>query len=174
MCRPSSSHLPSREQVAVGRARAVFILVGFGETRASTINVATTWRGIMASATAIGSAPPCRPTAQGEAAQSRGTWRVIFGSTEGWAPPNLENAGPLAGEGSTELCELCRQPISDGQGFITNSAGQRPTHLACLGDRSETAAEGRLPSRTWLGSLCELVGVLPGRSGPQRATNTRL
>jgi hypothetical protein len=77
------------------------------------------------------------------------TWHVIFGSTAAWLPPQLDHSE----NGSQELCELCRQPVNEAEGFVTNSAGQRPTHAHCLGIQPELSPEGKPPRRPWLRAL---------------------
>jgi hypothetical protein len=61
-------------------------------------------------------------------------------------------------DGLMERCELCRAPIEAGQPFMTNSAGLRLVHLACVAD--EPTANGPAAesgSRGWRSFLQSLV-----------------
>lgn len=120
---------------------------------ASVGNCHSTWRLVFGDAENW--APPQmeNQTSTDESAQHPATWRVIFGNTAAWLPPQLDNSA-LPEDMSAHRCELCRQPIAEGQDFVTNSAGQRPTHARCLGMASPATTESKPPSRTWLRMLC--------------------
>jgi hypothetical protein len=79
------------------------------------------------------------------------------GNTAAWLPPQPDNSASMPQNALIERCELCRQPIAEGQDFVTNSSGQRPTHSRCLGVTSQDPAGPRLASRTWLGMFYEFV-----------------
>jgi hypothetical protein len=97
----------------------------------------------------------CLPTAHD--AQSQTSWRFIFGNNSAWLPPQLDNAVSMPANRASERCELCRQPIADGESFMTNSAGERPTHTRCLGAASTAITEARPQSASWRSRLCGLV-----------------
>ena len=85
------------------------------------------------------------------AAPSKGfEWRTLLGPTHEWKPAEV------SAPSTEERCELCGKPIGD-RPFITNSAGEFPTHLACSsGD--EPAAIGLRPARkSWRRFLQSLV-----------------
>src|SRR5207248_8362728 len=77
-------------------------------------------------------------------------WRTLLGPTHAWKPAEV------SANSREERCELCGEPIGD-RPFITNSAGEFPTHLACSsGD--EPAAIGLRPARkSWRRFLQSLV-----------------
>src|SRR5689334_13620906 len=75
--------------------------------------------------------PACSPSNVPGAAETAVTWRVIFGNTSAWLPPQLVSPEVPAGSALAELCEFCRLPIRQGEDFIANSAGERPTHTCC-------------------------------------------
>jgi hypothetical protein len=62
-------------------------------------------------------------------------WRTLFGRCDGWPDPmiatKVEDAGVAP---AVELCEICRQPVGSDKPYVTNSAGERPVHLACSGE----------------------------------------
>lgn len=93
--------------------------------------------------------------------QGPDTWRIIFGSTAGWLPPELDNSMSAANEASIERCELCRQPIEDGEDFATNSVGQLPVHTRCLGLQVPAVRENRGRSDNCLGMLWSLLRHQP-------------
>ncbi len=100
--------------------------------------------------------PECsRPCLQA-GAEGPVTWRVIFGNTSAWLPPQLENPTTPALNALAEICELCRLPISQGEDFVTNSAGQQPAHTRCLDLESSAAAEQGPAPRRWLSMLRDL------------------
>src|SRR5690348_7811632 len=101
--------------------------------------------------------PVCSPSNDPAAVETAVTWRVIFGNTSAWLPPRLSNPEIPAGTALAELCEFCRLPICQGEEFIANSAGERPTHARCLNLESPaTPVQGAAPRR-WLSLLLELV-----------------
>lgn len=89
------------------------------------------------------------------------TWRIIFGSTAEWLPPELDNSVSAANEASFERCELCRQPIQDGEDFVTNSVGRLPVHTRCSGMQLPAVTGSRAPSNGWLGMLWSLLRHQP-------------
>jgi hypothetical protein len=73
-------------------------------------------------------------------------WRILLGPTHDWPmPAEAVNRTALP----SECCELCGGSIADGKPFTTNSAGERPMHLACLEDPAPAAEEPRPPRRIW-------------------------
>lgn len=94
-------------------------------------------------------------------AQSPVTWRIIFGSTAEWLPPELDNSASAANNAPAERCELCRQPIEDGEDFVTNSVGQLPVHTRCLGLQLPAVRESRARSDNWLGMLWSVLRHQP-------------
>jgi hypothetical protein len=68
------------------------------------------------------------------------TRRTLLGSCDDWPIPN---AGPCISQQQTDRCELCREPIDGDRPFVTNSAGERATHIACLEDPTFSSAERR-------------------------------
>jgi hypothetical protein len=74
------------------------------------------------------------------------TWRTLLGRCDDWPSPASDSC---VTEQRVERCELCRGPIGEDQPFITNSSGQRATHVACLGDPGSTRTEQRPPGRIW-------------------------
>jgi hypothetical protein len=85
--------------------------------------------------------------AKNSAAQSNdATWRTLLGPCDDWPTPVSDFC--VAGQ-QMERCEICRGPVGDDQPYITNSSGQRATHVACLGDPGLTCAEHRLTGRIW-------------------------
>ena len=63
-------------------------------------------------------------------------WRTLFGRCDGWLDPVIV-ARADADTGlapKIALCEICRQPVGDGKPYVTNSAGERPVHVACSKD----------------------------------------
>ena len=85
--------------------------------------------------------------AKNSAAPSKNaTWRTLLGPCEDWPSPVADSC---AGEQPGERCEVCRGPIGDDQPFITNSSGQRATHVACLGDPGPTGTEPQPPGGFW-------------------------
>lgn len=91
--------------------------------------------------------------------QNSATWRIKFGSTETWLPPQLDKAARPQ-DASIQRCELCRQPISNEEDFVTNSAGERATHTRCLSVQSPAGRESRLRSASWLRWLSGLLRAL--------------
>jgi len=101
--------------------------------------------------------PECSPSDNPAAAESAVTWRVIFGNTSAWLSPQLNSPATRPGDSLAERCELCRQPIGQGEDFVTNSAGERPAHTRCLNLESPaTPVQGAAPRR-WLSLLLALV-----------------
>ena len=91
------------------------------------------------------------------AAKSYGfEWRTLLGPTHNWSIPTAELSQTTQQRNVTECCELCCEPIGDGRPFVTNSAGGRAMHTACLGDQEPTAKEHRSAGRIWA-HLLELV-----------------
>jgi hypothetical protein len=84
------------------------------------------------------------------AAPSKGfEWRTLLGPTHAWKPAEVSAAS------TEERCALCGEAIGD-KPFITNSAGEFPTHIACSSD--EPAAIGLRPARKrWRRLLQSLV-----------------
>ena len=99
--------------------------------------------------------PECSPSNNLAAAETAVTWRVIFGNTSAWLSPQLNTTQP--GDVLPELCELCRLPIRQGEEFIANSAGDRPTHTRCLNLESPPTPVQGPPLRQWLSMLLALV-----------------
>lgn len=101
------------------------------------------------------------PTATVEDTERLATWRVTFGNTSAWLPPQVEIPPSIPEKAASQRCELCRQPIADGEDFVTNSAGDQPTHAQCAGLPSSPAAEPKLRSYRWLNMLSALVRHQP-------------
>lgn len=97
------------------------------------------------------------------------TWRIIFGSTVTWLPPQLDDSA-MPGHASIQRCELCRQLISNQEDFVTNSAGQFATHTRCLSVQPPARMESRTQSAGWLSGLlrelAEWIGSLSDRIAP--------
>jgi hypothetical protein len=74
------------------------------------------------------------------------TWRTLLGPCDDWRSP-VADSGAI--EQAGERCEVCRGPIGADQPFITNSSGQRATHVVCLGDPRSSAGEQRVRGRIW-------------------------
>ena len=73
-------------------------------------------------------APP-QVESSGAAGQSNAAaWRVIFGSTQDWAAPKMEALDASESGAQLERCEFCRELIAEGEPFVTNSAGERFVH----------------------------------------------
>lgn len=115
-----------------------------------------TWRSVFGD-TEEWAQPACSPSNNPAAAESAATWRVIFGNTSAWLPPQLDGPDIQAGSALAELCELCRLPIRQGEDFIANSAGDRPTHTRCLNLESPPTPVQGPPLRRWLCMLLALV-----------------
>jgi len=100
------------------------------------------------------------------AAPSKGfEWRTLLGPTHEWKPAEV------SAPSTEERCELCGKPIGD-RPFITNSAGEFPTHVACSSG-GEPSAIGLRPARkSWRHLLQSLVtGWLACRhTGRRRST----
>ncbi len=104
--------------------------------------------------------------------ENSATWRIIFGSTVTWLPPQLDDSATPQ-DTSIQRCELCRRPISEAENFVTNSAGQRATHTRCLSLQPPTGMERQLQSASclrWLSGLlrelAEWIGSLSDRIAP--------
>jgi len=81
-------------------------------------------------------------------AQSKGfTWRTLLGPCDDWPTP-VADSSHSSGQ-QMERCEICREPISDGQPYTTNSSGQRATHVSCLEDPGPTSQQHRPAGRIW-------------------------
>ena len=74
------------------------------------------------------------------------TWRTLLGSCDDWPIPT---AGPRISQQQTDRCELCREPIGGDRPFVTNSAGERATHIACLEDPTFSIVERRPTGGIW-------------------------
>jgi hypothetical protein len=68
------------------------------------------------------------------------TWRTLLGSCDDWPIPTAESC---TSQQQTDRCELWCEPLGVDRPFVTNSAGERPTHIACLGDPTLSGAEHR-------------------------------
>lgn len=97
--------------------------------------------------------PECSPSGVPILARGDPTWRVIFGDTLAWLPPQLDSPAASA----TDLCELCRQPIRQDEDFVTNSAGERPAHIRCLGQQSPAPSEQESAPHGWFSMLRNLL-----------------
>jgi hypothetical protein len=60
-------------------------------------------------------------------------WRILLGRCDNWPNPAITSRTAEATV-AIELCEVCRQPVGNDKPYVTNSAGERPVHLACSGD----------------------------------------
>lgn len=143
--------------LVIGRARAGGVRRWLEVSMAAGSNCQSAWRVVFGNTDDWMEPKVEKGGAMSEAAQSPVTWRRIFGSTAAWLPPQVDSPESTAEGAPSERCELCRQPIGEGQDFVTNGAGQRATHTRCLGMEPGAIKEGTAPSRTWLGLLSELV-----------------
>lgn len=83
-------------------------------------------------------------------------WRTLLGNTHDWTLPPTELSTAAQPANSVASCALCGEPIGDGKPFFTNSAGERPIHIAC--SQGEPTPVGLRPARkTWLRLLQSFV-----------------
>jgi hypothetical protein len=62
-------------------------------------------------------------------------WRILLGRCDNWPNPLIATRAEDTTTATVlELCEICRQPVGNDKPYVTNSAGERPVHLACSGD----------------------------------------
>jgi hypothetical protein len=91
------------------------------------------------------------------------TWRTLLGSCDDWPILTTESC---TSQQQTDRCELCREPIDGDRPFVTNSAGERATHIACLKDPTLSSAELRPNPGIWQRLLRRFVG---GQAVPRTA-----
>jgi hypothetical protein len=92
-------------------------------------------------------------------------WRILLGPTHNWPIPTTtaQQMTPI------ERCELCGGSIGDDKPFVTNSAGQRPIHIACS-DGNEPTANGRRPTgKNWQRLLRNFTSLKTLLRTPQRS-----
>jgi hypothetical protein len=71
-------------------------------------------------------------------------WRILLGPTHNWTTPQLELSKDVEG-----LCHLCGESIDNGKPFVTNSAGEEPTHIACLSEPKPASTGLRPAQKLW-------------------------
>lgn len=76
-------------------------------------------------------------------------WRTLLGPTHDWPAPSEAVERTATPKNSYDCCELCGEPIADGRPFTTNSAGERPMHLACLEDQAPAGKAPRPAGKIW-------------------------